>query len=95
MEGLAFVAEKGAEYEAEKKIDYKSDAERREVEAAVEALVNVAASYFQYAEPATVKTLKRILTEEELKRHRRRQPHPDPLLVRRGRKTKQTKKEEG
>jgi hypothetical protein len=72
-EGAAALAEQKAEYGTGKEIRYKSDAEKREVEAAVEALVDVAASYFQFAEPATVKTLKQILTEEELKRHRRRE----------------------
>ncbi len=65
------VAEGKARYGEE--IAFRSEAEKATVETAVNALVQLAYSYFEYANEEQAIRLKRLLTEAELERYRRRE----------------------
>lgn len=77
--GAPSVAETASHYASNGEIEFRSKQERAEVERAVGALVQLAYSYFEYADEETTADLKAVFTRAELERYRRREERSGPV----------------
>ncbi|MCL5266705.1 MAG: hypothetical protein M1469_01200 [Bacteroidetes bacterium] len=75
------VAEKSDTNGGEFQVAFRSDEERRAVETAVSALVQLAYSYFEFADEKLRADVRRLFTEAELIRYRRRAERKEEVLT--------------
>lgn len=65
------VAEEREEYRLDERLHFRSEEEKKSVEDAVNWILYISRSYVDFSDEPTIKVLRRILLEAELKRYRR------------------------
>jgi len=65
------VAEESQEYQLDEKLRYRSSEEKKAVENAVNSLMYISRSYIDFSDENSIRMLRKILIEAELKRYRR------------------------